>query len=267
MASWAIAERSCLISLFSASPQRQSSLTPLTVFPWLAYLIIGIATGKTILRAMGQVAEQSRSSKIFPLAKQSYRLALELEEVYGLDITWPSYVELYARLRKELGVDDQRTLILERAQLLTQHVAAQADRRRQHSIYLLQVTGLIGGAVVIILQLHQDFPHLNEAGIYWVITAVIVCMIAGVLILRSPFRIEDWRRWLWRASRLTARIGRRWRAAFRRSGRPDGRSVRPDASESGGSAGPETVQPGGSAGPETVQPDGSAGPETVQGAT
>ena len=155
LGSWSIPERSCLVSAYDNDAEHFPSTSMLNAFPWLGYMLIGIASARTIVRALGHAVERSASTAVREVAAQSHQLTLELEEMYDLDIAWDSYARIYARLRQQWGVEQQHRRARQRAEVLAEHVEVIARSRQEEFLKELQVVAGVATLVIIGLAVLQ----------------------------------------------------------------------------------------------------------------
>jgi hypothetical protein len=129
---FAIPQHQCVVTAFSMRSERFPDRSALNLFAWMSHLLVGAASARAMMSSLVLEAEHSREADAEQLAKTSYSLTLEMEEMFDLKIAWPEYEFLYHRLRQRLGLDATYRRMRDRLEQLSRHASVVSQHEEEH---------------------------------------------------------------------------------------------------------------------------------------
>ncbi len=88
---WGFPETHCVLTVVAAENEHFSRFSALYLFALINHIITSVASTRAMIGALENEVEYSREKDLAHLAKTSYLLTLEMEELIDLNIAWPQY--------------------------------------------------------------------------------------------------------------------------------------------------------------------------------
>lgn len=148
---WAIPGLRAVVTVGSLRHEAFPGLSLLNSFGWIGQMVVSMAAARTIVQKLGDEARFSRTGDAAELARRSHLLLLELEEMYDLDVAWPTYARFYRRLRARLGLNDHYDRVREQVAMLAHEAEVISDDRQATGLARLQLVGFAAALGLIAL--------------------------------------------------------------------------------------------------------------------
>jgi hypothetical protein len=139
----------CVVATVDPKGQRGREESGLMQAAWIAYMAIGAATAIGTMRAFDRDLERMEGSKPTKIAKIEGEIAVDLHEIYDLDITWNAYRHLYRLLRDRLGITRDYKTLQEKMQALDRETTTRYEDSTQKQ--LVWLTAVIVALTVLLL--------------------------------------------------------------------------------------------------------------------
>jgi hypothetical protein len=120
--SWYLRRERILLTVYSRSRDHWPGFSSLNLFGWFGHMMLSVTSAKQTIHLIAEeVASKTMSDKpdLIAVARSAHRSFLELEELYDLDIAWPTYQLFYERLRELTGLNEEYRRARDRIELLT----------------------------------------------------------------------------------------------------------------------------------------------------
>jgi hypothetical protein len=140
---------SCLVTTVDKEKQYGRWESGLMQAGWIAYMAIGAATAIGTMRAFDRDLETMEDADPSKIAKIEGEIAVDLHEIYDLDITWDAYRSLYRLLRERLGITRDYQTLQEKMQALSRETTTRHEVKAQAQLAWL--TGVIVVLTVLLL--------------------------------------------------------------------------------------------------------------------
>ncbi|MDX6601766.1 MAG: hypothetical protein QOF13_968 [Solirubrobacterales bacterium] len=116
---------------------------------WIAYTVIAAASAIGTMRAISRDLEKVERSDPSKIVAIEHDVAVDLHEIYDLDITWEAYRLRYRRLREHLGITSDYKALHGKLDALYRETSARFEKEAQKG--LLRLTAAIVVLSVLIL--------------------------------------------------------------------------------------------------------------------
>ncbi len=130
---------SCLVTTVDLKEQCGRWESGLMQAGWIAYMAIGAATAIGTMRAFDRDLEGMEDSDPSKIAEIEGEIAVDLHEIYDLDITWDAYRRLYRVLRERLGITRDYQTLQEKMQALDRETTTRYEDKTQKQLVWLTV--------------------------------------------------------------------------------------------------------------------------------
>ncbi len=185
--SWALPIRRCIVTFYFSRAEGFPLRSRLNLFAVFGHMIDGLMTAREILAKLGHDVELHREPQVAAEFRRKY--AIELEEMFDLDIAWTFYRKMYQRLRRLRGLDDMYRSVRERTDVLGQLDTTLDEIRTEKGRTRLSVAAAILAVPIIGLAAWAIQPQI------WPALFATVLVIAAVM-------VGGWGQWRgWKARR------------------------------------------------------------------
>jgi hypothetical protein len=130
---------SCLVTTVDQERQYGRWESGLMQAGWIAYMAIGAATAIGTLRAIDRDLEGMEGAEPTKIAEIEGEIAVDLHEIYDLDITWNAYRSLYRLLRERLGITRDYQTLQDKMQVLGRETTTRHEVKAQAQLAWLTV--------------------------------------------------------------------------------------------------------------------------------
>jgi hypothetical protein len=117
--------------------QRGSYTSGLMQAGWLAYMAIGASVAISTMRSIYRDLERVELSEPSAIARIEREVAVDLDEIYDLDITWEAYRHRYRLLRDRLGITSDYEALHGKLQAFYRETEARFEARTQTRLMVL----------------------------------------------------------------------------------------------------------------------------------
>ncbi len=139
----------CMVVISDQKAQLGRWDSGLMQMTWIAYLVIGAAGAIGTMRAINRDLEIVDRSNPKDIAAIEHEVAVDLHEIYDLDITWEAFRLRYRRLRKQLGITSDYEALRGKLEALYRETTAHFEARSE--LRLLVLTAAIVALSFLIL--------------------------------------------------------------------------------------------------------------------
>lgn len=139
----------CLVMISDRKAQFGRWDSGLMQAAWIAYTAIGAAGAIGTMRAINRDLEIVDRSNPNDIAAIEHEVAVDLHEIYDLDITWEAFRLRYRRLRKQLGITSDYEALRGKLEALYRETSAHFEARSE--LRLLVLTAAIVALSFLIL--------------------------------------------------------------------------------------------------------------------
>jgi hypothetical protein len=139
----------CLVMISDRQAQFGRWDSGLMQAAWIAYTAIGAAGAIGTMRAINRDLEIVDRSNPNDIAAIEHEVAVDLHEIYDLDITWEAFRLRYRRLRKQLGITSDYEALRGKLEALYRETSAHFEARSE--LRLLVLTAAIVALSFLIL--------------------------------------------------------------------------------------------------------------------
>jgi hypothetical protein len=195
---WCLQRERVLLTVYSRSEDRFPGPSSLSLFAWLAHMLLGITSARQIMRTiMEEVTRETSSGSpdMATVAHSVHRSFLELEELYDLDSAWPTYRLFCQRLRELTGLEGEYQRIRDRIELLTHFSESElrvSDERKDQRLAL--IGGVLAGSIAFasVASVLVSLASPTKTPTAWLYPSLAglagVALLIGFLIYRSVRR-------------------------------------------------------------------------------
>lgn len=159
--SWALPIRRCIVTFYFSRAEAFPLRSRLNLFAVFGHMIAGLMTTREILVRLGHDVELHREPQVAAEFRRKY--AIELEEMFDLDIAWAFYRKMYQRLRNLRGLDEMYRSVRERTDVLSQLDTTLDEIRTEKRRTRLSIAAAILAVPIIGLAAWQLPPYLGPA--------------------------------------------------------------------------------------------------------
>jgi len=129
----------CLVTTVDPEEQGGRGESGLMQAGWIAYMAIGAATAIGTMREFDRDLEGMEDADPSRIAEIEGEIAVDLHEIYDLDITWDAYRHLYRLLRERLGITRDYQTLQEKMQALDSETTTRHEVKAQAQLAWLTV--------------------------------------------------------------------------------------------------------------------------------
>jgi hypothetical protein len=147
----------CLVVTSDEKAQRGRWDSGLMQAGWMAYTVIGAANAIGTIRAINHDLETVERSSPEEIGDLEHEVAVDLHEIYDLDITWEAYRLRYRRLRDLLGITSDYKALHSKLDALYRETSARFEAKTQERLFwwtaaivVLSFLILIGTIAVVV---------------------------------------------------------------------------------------------------------------------
>lgn len=140
----------CLVITSAGCAQRGRVESGLMQAGWVAYMTIGAATAIGTMRAIDRDLEQMEDSDPRKIAKIEGEIAVDLHEIYDLDITREAYRHLYRLLRNRLGITRDYQTLQDKMKALDRETTTRYEAKAQARLAWLTAAIVVLSALILI---------------------------------------------------------------------------------------------------------------------
>jgi len=140
----------CLVTTCAAEAQRGWYQSGLMQAGSLAHMTVGAATAIGTLRAIDRDLEELKRADPSKIADIDDDIAIDLREVYDLDITSEEYRRLYRRLRNRLGITSDYQALQDKMATLYRSMSTQHGVKSQMQLNLLTAAIVVLSVLILI---------------------------------------------------------------------------------------------------------------------
>jgi hypothetical protein len=127
----------CIICTTAGYQQRGSYTSGLMQAGWLAYMAIGASVAISTMRSIYRDLERVELSEPSAIARIEREVAVDLDEIYDLDITWEAYRHRYRLLRDRLGITSDYEALHGKLQAFYRETEARFEAKTQRRLMVL----------------------------------------------------------------------------------------------------------------------------------
>lgn len=125
----------CLVVTSDRKAQRGRWDSGLMQAGWMAYTVIGAANAIGTIRAINHDLETVERSSPEEIGDLEHEVAVDLHEIYDLDITWEAYRLRYRRLRDLLGITSDYKALHSKLEALYRETSARFEAKTQKRLF------------------------------------------------------------------------------------------------------------------------------------
>lgn len=117
---------------------------------WMAYTVIASASAIGTMRAINRDLETVKRSDPTKIAELEHDVAVDLHEIYDLDITWEAYRLRYRRLREQLGITSDYKALHGKLEALYRETSAHFEARTQRRLVMLTAAIVVLSVFILV---------------------------------------------------------------------------------------------------------------------
>jgi hypothetical protein len=167
---WCLRRERILLTAYSRSRDRYPGFSSLNLFGWFGHMVLSITSAKQTIHLIAEeVARRTtrRNPDMVNVAHSFHSSFLELEELYDLDIAWPTYQMFYQRLRDIIGLESEYQRVRDRIELLTHFSEVElrvSGERMARAFAIIGVLFAIGvvfaslGTLIVTTEMEKKVP-------------------------------------------------------------------------------------------------------------
>jgi hypothetical protein len=143
----------CLVVTTDPKAQDGREDSALMQAGWIAYTVIAAASAIGTMRAINGALETVNRSSPKQIAGLEHEVAVDLHELYDLDITWEAYRIRYRRLRKQLGITSDYQALRGKLEALYRESSAGFEAKSQRWLILLTAVIALFSVVLVVVDI------------------------------------------------------------------------------------------------------------------
>ncbi len=140
----------CIVFTTAKRSQRGSDTSGLMQAGWIAYMAIGASVAISTMRSIYRDLERADLSEPSAIARIEREVAVDLDEIYDLDITWEAYRHRYRLLRDRLGITSDYEALHSKLQAFYRETEAHHEARMQKRLMWLTAAIVVLSVLILV---------------------------------------------------------------------------------------------------------------------
>jgi len=189
--SWVVPNRRSLVTAYTAGRELFPGPSALYLFSWFGHMLVSIASAGAMIGTLTLEANYSRNNEVVELARESYLLTLEMEEMYDVDLAWREYEQFYRQVRERVGLQGVFERARSRLDQLSQQAEVVTRARTERTLKHLQWVAVALTLGVVAVGVAQTFAVPKHNGWAWGALVIGACVVVIASVIALTMYLSD----------------------------------------------------------------------------